>query len=173
MRAAAVYAVPDPVTGDQVMAALEIGDGEFDAAAFSSFLGEQPDLGTKWAPALIRITSLLPLTATHKISKPALRRLLWNGDDPVYERTGSSYELMTADRKAELEAEYASARPGSAAAVLGASAGCEIISLAVQPFRGQGFLAKWRVSVHYRSEPSCRVAGIADARRQSLPSALS
>jgi fatty-acyl-CoA synthase len=106
VRAAAVYAVPDPVTGDQVMAALEIGDGEFDAEAFSSFLGQQPDLGIKWVPALIRITSQLPLTATHKISKPALRRLHWNGDDPVYERTGSSYDLMTADRKAELEAEY-------------------------------------------------------------------
>ncbi|HEY3907814.1 MAG TPA: AMP-binding protein [Streptosporangiaceae bacterium] len=106
VRAAAVYAVPDPVTGDQVMAALEVGDGEFDADAFSSFLGQQPDLGIKWVPALIRVTSLLPLTATHKISKPALRRMLWNGDDPLYERTGSSYELMTADRKAELEAEY-------------------------------------------------------------------
>jgi hypothetical protein len=33
--------------------------------------------------------------------------MLWNGEDPVYERTGESYLLMTADRKSALEAEYA------------------------------------------------------------------
>jgi fatty-acyl-CoA synthase len=107
VTAAAVYAVPDPVTGDQVMAALEVPDGEFDPGAFGAFLGEQPDLGTKQSPRLIRITASLPATATHKISKPALRRLLWHGEDPVYERTGSGYLLMTADRKGALEAEYA------------------------------------------------------------------
>jgi fatty-acyl-CoA synthase len=47
------------------------------------------------------------MTATHKISKPALRRTLWNGEDAVYEHTGGSYLLMTADRKSALEAEYA------------------------------------------------------------------
>ncbi len=107
VTAAAVYAVPDPVTGDQVMAALEIPDGEFDPGAFGTFLGQQPDLGTKWAPGLIRVAARLPETATHKISKAALRRLLWHGADPVYERTGSGYLLMTADRKGALEAEYA------------------------------------------------------------------
>jgi fatty-acyl-CoA synthase len=107
VSAAAVYAVADPVTGDLVMAALEVPGGGFDAVAFSLFLGEQRDLGTKWAPRLVRVTSMLPLTATHKISKPFLRRLLWNGDDPVYERAGESYVPMTADRKAALVAEYA------------------------------------------------------------------
>jgi hypothetical protein len=33
--------------------------------------------------------------------------MLWNGEDPVYERTGERYLLMTADRKSALEAEYA------------------------------------------------------------------
>jgi len=47
------------------------------------------------------------VTATHKISKPALRRMLWHGEDPVYERAGQTYVPMTADRKAALEAEYA------------------------------------------------------------------
>jgi fatty-acyl-CoA synthase len=103
---AAVYPVPDPVTGDRVMAALESPAGEFDPAAFGSFVGQQPDLGTKWAPRLVRVTAELPLTATHKVSKPALRRMLWNGEDPVYERVGDTYVLMTADRKAALEAEY-------------------------------------------------------------------
>jgi fatty-acyl-CoA synthase len=107
VTAAAVYPVPDPVTGDQVMVALEFPGGEFDPGAFASFLGEQPDLGTKWAPRLARITPHLPMTATHKVSKPTLRRMLWNGEDPVYERIREEYVLMTADRKAALEAEYA------------------------------------------------------------------
>jgi fatty-acyl-CoA synthase len=107
VTAAAVYAVPDPVTGDQVMAALEIPGGEFDPGAFWAFLGAQPDLGTKQSPRLIRITASLPETATHKVSKPTLRRLLWHGEDPVYERDGESYVPMTADRKRALEAEYA------------------------------------------------------------------
>lgn len=107
VTAAAVYAVPDPVTGDQVMAALEIPGGEFDPGAFGAFLGAQPDLGTKQSPRLIRITASLPETATHKVSKPTLRRLLWHGEDPVYERDGESYVPMTADRKRALEAEYA------------------------------------------------------------------
>jgi fatty-acyl-CoA synthase len=107
VTAAAVYPVPDPVTGDQVMAALEFSGGDFDPGSFGSFLGEQPDLGIKWAPRLVRLTSNLPMTATHKVSKPTLRRLLWNGEDPVYERTGETYLLMTADRKSALEAEYA------------------------------------------------------------------
>jgi fatty-acyl-CoA synthase len=106
VTAAAVYPVPDPATGDQVMAALEFPDGEFDPRAFASFLGGQPDLGTKWAPRLVRITTDLPMTATHKVSKPTLRRMLWNGEDPVYERIGEGYVLMTADRKGALEAEY-------------------------------------------------------------------
>jgi fatty-acyl-CoA synthase len=106
VTAAAVYSVPDSVTGDQVMAALEVADGEFDAGAFGSFLGDQPDLGTKWAPRLVRVTAYLPLTATHKVSKPTLRRMLWEGEDPVYERVGEAYVLMTADRKRALEGEY-------------------------------------------------------------------
>jgi hypothetical protein len=32
--------------------------------------------------------------------------MLWNGEDPVYERIGEGYVLMTADRKGALEAEY-------------------------------------------------------------------
>jgi fatty-acyl-CoA synthase len=107
VTATAVFGVPDPVTGDQVMAVLEVGAGAFDPGSFGTFLGEQPDLGTKWAPRLVRVTTNLPMTATHKISKPTLRRTLWNGEDPVYERSGERYLLMTADRKRALEAEYA------------------------------------------------------------------
>src|SRR5581483_9613288 len=45
----AVFGVPDPVTGDQAMAAIEL-DRPFDPARFADFLAAQPDLGTKWAP---------------------------------------------------------------------------------------------------------------------------
>lgn len=106
VTAAAVYAVPDPVTGDQVMAALEIPAGEFEPGAFASFLRAQADLGTKWAPRLVRVITDLPVTATHKVSKPALRRLLWNGEDLVYARNGDDYVLLTADRRDAMEAEF-------------------------------------------------------------------
>jgi fatty-acyl-CoA synthase len=106
VTAAAVYPVPDPVTGDQVMAALEMPGTQFNASAFASFLSEQPDLGTKWAPRLVRVTTQLPATATHKISKPTLRRMLWNSEDPVYERRDDGYVLVTDERKRDMEAEY-------------------------------------------------------------------
>ncbi len=107
VTAAAVYPVPNPVTGNQVMAALECPGGGFDPGAFMAFLGSQSDLGTKQSPRFLRVTARLPETATHKISKPALRRLLWRGEDPVYERVDAGYLPMTAERKDALEAEFA------------------------------------------------------------------
>lgn len=106
---AAVYAVPDPRTGDQVMATLQVA-GEpaaFDVASFAAFLDAQRDLGTKWAPRFLRITRDLPTTATRKVDKPTLRRRLWHGDDPVFERVGASYLPLTDARVADLEAEFA------------------------------------------------------------------
>lgn len=105
---AAVYAVPDPRTGDQVMATLQVADDPagFDVAAFAAFLDDQPDLGTKWAPRFLRITRDLPTTATRKVDKPTLRRRLWHGDDPVYERADGAYRPLTTDRVADLEAEF-------------------------------------------------------------------
>ena len=89
--AAAVYPMPDPVTGDQVVATLQTADGAFDPAEFARFLSEQPDLGTKWAPRLVHITTDMPVTATHKISKPALQRQLPTTSEPVYQRDGDHY----------------------------------------------------------------------------------
>ncbi len=84
--AAAVYAVPDPRTGDQVMAAVELRPGT-GAAVFTDslvpFLDDQRDLGTKWAPRFVRIVDALPLTATGKITKQPLRREAWRCKDPV------------------------------------------------------------------------------------------
>ncbi|MFC5801493.1 AMP-binding protein [Streptomyces formicae] len=73
--AVAVYAVPDPVAGDQVMAAVALRDGAaFDPDAFAIFLAAQKDLGTKMAPRFVRVMARLPVTATNKIHRAGLRR---------------------------------------------------------------------------------------------------
>ena len=76
VAAVAVYSVPDPRSGDQVMAALELlPDRAFDPAGFAAFLEAQPDLGTKWAPSFVRVTGGLPQTASGKVTKdPAAGR---------------------------------------------------------------------------------------------------
>ena len=87
----AVYPVPDPSTGDQVMVALELEDGAaFDPDAFTAFLAAQEDLGTKWAPRFVRVVSALPATATDKTDKRPLRAQRWETDDPVWHRVGRS-----------------------------------------------------------------------------------
>jgi fatty-acyl-CoA synthase len=84
----AVFPVPDPRSGDQVMAALELLAGRtFDPEEFARFLIAQDDLGTKWVPAFVRVTYELPQTASGKVTKRPLRRDgWWRGDDPVYRR---------------------------------------------------------------------------------------
>ncbi|MFD4563315.1 AMP-binding protein [Streptomyces sp. NPDC058467] len=85
--AAAVYAVPDPVAGDQVMAALALQPGtSFDPLSFGEFLLSQPDLGTKVAPRFVRITDRMPVTATNKIHRVGLRREGFRCPDPVWWR---------------------------------------------------------------------------------------
>jgi fatty-acyl-CoA synthase len=86
---AAVYATPDPRTGDEVMCALELKDGtDFDAEAFGDFLAAQEDLGTKWAPRFVRVVESMPLTATNKVNKAPLRAEGWTTGE-VWWRTSS------------------------------------------------------------------------------------
>jgi fatty-acyl-CoA synthase len=88
---AVVLPVPDPRTGDQVMATLELADpDDFDPAAFGEFLEHQSDLGTKWAPRFVRITDRIPLTGSGKVDKRPLRRQYWNTTDPVWWRPFAS-----------------------------------------------------------------------------------
>ena len=103
---AAVYAVPDPVVGDQVMAALQLKPGiEFDAADFIEFIASQRDFGSKWMPALIRISENLPVTHTVKVLKRPLRRERWQCEEPVWQRVDDNYKLMSsADKDALLKA---------------------------------------------------------------------
>lgn len=107
--AAAVHAVPDPVTGDQVMAALTLRAGAaFDPAAFAAFLRAQPDLGTKMAPRFVRILDRMPVTATNKIHRVALRRAGFRCPDPVWwDRDGDgTYVPLDAAGLAALLEQY-------------------------------------------------------------------
>lgn len=109
--AAAAYAVPDPRSGDQVMAALEIrADTGFDALRLAEFLAEQPDLGTKGAPRFVRVSTALPTTGSGKLRKKEMATEGWRTDDVVYHRPGrgaAEYTRLTqADRDA-LRAEFA------------------------------------------------------------------
>jgi fatty-acyl-CoA synthase len=97
VAAVAVYGVPDPVTGDQVMAALELRpEHSFDPDGFAAFLTAQRDLGTKWAPRFVRVVDALPVTGADKVAKLPLRAAGWDphagevwwrpGRDPGYRR---------------------------------------------------------------------------------------
>ncbi|MGA2837857.1 MAG: AMP-binding protein [Acidimicrobiales bacterium] len=113
-----VYPVPDPRSGDQVMAAVELLPGRaFDPAAFAAFLDRQGDLGTKWAPAFLRVTESLPQTASGKVTKGPLRKDgWWQGIDPVFRRRrtdggggdggGIVYEPLTPAAVASLVEEF-------------------------------------------------------------------
>ncbi|MCX6511747.1 MAG: acyl-CoA synthetase, partial [Actinobacteria bacterium] len=97
--------VPDESTGDQVMVAFEWNKDApaFDAVAFCAFLGQQSDLGTKWAPRYVRITEHLPVTATSKVLKRSLRSERWNVSDPIWIRDRSgNYRLLDEPKREEL-----------------------------------------------------------------------
>ncbi|MFI9805989.1 AMP-binding protein [Streptomyces sp. NPDC052301] len=104
--AVAVYGVPDPVTGDQVMATIA---GTFDPEGFAEFLAAQPDLGTKMAPRFVRVVRRMPVTATNKIHRAQLRREGYACADPVWwvPRGESSYRRLTAE---DAEGPLASAK---------------------------------------------------------------
>ena len=107
---AAVYPVPDPRTGDQVMATLELAPGAvFDPAGFRAFLGDQADLGTKWMPRFVRVTGAMPLTASNKVEKHRLRSQGWLVDDPVWwqPERGGPYERLSDGARARLRADFA------------------------------------------------------------------
>jgi fatty-acyl-CoA synthase len=110
----AVYPVPDPRSGDQVMAAVELlPDRPFDPDGFARFLEGQADLGTKWTPAFVRVATTLPQTASGKVTKGPLRADgWWRVDDPVYRRVPAgpaatvAYSPLSRDDADELLAEF-------------------------------------------------------------------
>jgi fatty-acyl-CoA synthase len=111
--AVAVYGVPDPVAGDQVMATLALREtdtaGPFDPLAFAEFLLSQADLGTKMAPRFVRIVERMPVTATNKVHRVGLRREGFRCADPVWWRPPgeSGYRRLTDTDVVALTAQYA------------------------------------------------------------------
>lgn len=113
-----VFAVPDERTvDDQVMAVLEMADPDaFDPGGFEDFLASQPDLGTKWAPRYVRVVDRLPVTATNKVDKQALRHERWLGEGRVFWRPDRRQSLrpMGPGDAVELEAAFDRHRKASA-----------------------------------------------------------
>ncbi|MFD9726205.1 AMP-binding protein [Streptomyces sp. NPDC059072] len=110
-EAVAVYAVPDEVAGDQVMAAVSLREGaRFDPDDFAAFLAAQPDLGTKMSPRYVRIVPAMPVTATNKVHRVSLRRAGFRcAPDPVWHRTPTgTYTPLSPPDLSALLARYAS-----------------------------------------------------------------
>ncbi|MEU6312715.1 AMP-binding protein [Streptomyces sp. NPDC047014] len=107
--AVAVHAVPDEAAGDQVMAAVALREGaRFSPEEFAAFLAAQPDLGTKMAPRYVRLVSAMPVTATNKIHRAALRRTGFRCPDPVWHRTpAGGYAPLTPAALTALLGRYA------------------------------------------------------------------
>lgn len=103
---AAVYAVPDPQVGDQVMAAV-VADSQtpFDPATLADFLAQQPDFGPKQIPKFLRITERMPRTATFKVLKRELASDRWHCADPVWWRPSAqgNYEFLSTDQARSLD----------------------------------------------------------------------
>lgn len=81
---AAVYAVPDPHAGDQLVAAL-VTTASITPQEWESFLAAQADLGTKAWPRYVRLVDTLPRTATNKVLKRRLQQA-GLGDGPTWTR---------------------------------------------------------------------------------------
>ncbi|WIX90479.1 long-chain-fatty-acid--CoA ligase [Amycolatopsis sp. DG1A-15b] len=90
---AAVYAVPDPVTGDQVMAAIVTDGTRLDPAGFGRFLAAQADLGPKQVPRYVRTVRELPRTSTFKVVKRQLSAEGLHCADVIWERTGKEADF--------------------------------------------------------------------------------
>ncbi|MEV4313822.1 long-chain-fatty-acid--CoA ligase [Actinocrispum sp. NPDC049592] len=92
---AAVYAVPDPVTGDQVMAAIVTNGTPLSPNEFGRFLAAQPDLGPKQAPKYVRTIPDLPRTATFKVVKRQLAAEGLDCPDVVWTRSTRDLTYVT------------------------------------------------------------------------------
>ncbi|NJP90288.1 AMP-binding protein [Nonomuraea sp. FMUSA5-5] len=105
---AAVYPVPDPAAGDQVMAALVMNGGAsgFDPGAFGAFLASRRDLGVKSMPRFVRVCRELPQTASHKVIKRRLARDAWRASDPVWVRGPDGFRPLTEADVKGIEEEF-------------------------------------------------------------------
>lgn len=108
--AAGVFAVPDPRSGDQVMAAIEVGpDTAVAELDLPGFLAQQQELGTKGAPRFLRVATELPTTGSGKLRKKEMQAEGWRTEDPVYRWVGRGapdYRLMSQPDKDDLRTEF-------------------------------------------------------------------
>jgi fatty-acyl-CoA synthase len=106
----AVYGVPDPVVGDQIMACIVLRDGaSLTPAELGAFLVAQADIGPKQYPRFVRVTSQMPRTATFKVLTRVLATERWNTSDPVWWRPygrgpSPGYVVLEAEQAASLDA---------------------------------------------------------------------
>ena len=110
---ASVYGVPDPDSGDQVMAALVLRQGAvFDASSFASWIDGQADLSPKWRPRFLRIAEALPTTPTNKILTRTLVQQKFRrdrvGGDPLYvrDRQAAAYRPFEGPDESALHAAF-------------------------------------------------------------------
>jgi fatty-acyl-CoA synthase len=113
---AAAYGVPDEQAGDQVMACLVLREGARpDGAGLAGWIDEQADVAPKWRPRYIRVTSVIPTTATNKVVKRTLVHQKFRSDrtggDVIFVRGRGepTYRLLTVDDERRLEAAFAAA----------------------------------------------------------------
>lgn len=89
--------------------ALALRDGvSFDPVGFGDFLASQTDLGTKMAPRFVRVLRQLPVTATNKIHRVALRRAGFGCEEPVWwlPPGSAAYRRLTKADRTALLAQY-------------------------------------------------------------------
>ena len=81
---AAVYAVPDPHAGDQLVAAL-VTTGALTPEEWEAFLAEQPDLATKAWPRFVRSSTRSPAPRPTRCSSATCARgggaVTWTRDE--------------------------------------------------------------------------------------------
>jgi len=116
IRLVSVYGVPDVNSGDQVMAAVVLGDGlHFDGRAFAAWIDAQPDLSPKWRPRYVRVTRALPTTPTNKVLTRTLQHQKFRADrtggDPVFvrDRGAERYQALDAGDESDLYDAFAGA----------------------------------------------------------------
>jgi fatty-acyl-CoA synthase len=113
---AAVYGVPDPVAGDQIMACLVLRDGAALAPAeLGAFLAAQADLGPRQHPRFVRLARQMPRTPSFKVLTRVLAAERWNTTDPVW--AARNARTSRADRAGGAGPDYAVLDPEQAAAL--------------------------------------------------------
>ncbi|TNM39599.1 AMP-binding protein [Nocardioides albidus] len=91
---ACVYAVPHPRTGDEIACALVLR-GPLTPETLEEFLAAQDDLSPKAWPRFVRIVDAVPRTATNKVLKRELPRILAPSEGGwVREERGRSYDVV-------------------------------------------------------------------------------